>query len=117
VICQKPFCQKCGSRVNKLSLCLNHERYEIVEGKARVFGDPDNVQAQHVAGCLEQAGLHPFIYSRRYNPGADISPIFTWRQFGGHILGEIKVLIPFSEVLEAEKVLHSLGFEDVEKVR
>ena len=112
VICHTGFCAACGSRVSKLFLCNIHSRYEIMEGKARVFGSLDNVQAQYATRCLEHAGLHPFFYSRRYNPGPAVNPFFAWRLFGNHVIQELKVFVPFSEVQDAEKILVELKLFD-----
>ena len=109
VICSKPFCEKCGGDTNKIFLCDPHfAEYEIHEGMARVFGCTDNVQAQFVTTCLEQAGFHPFLYSRMFNPGADLVAIIGPRNFGRHPIVELKVLLPFSEVLKAKKTLGEL---------
>ncbi len=111
VICSKPFCKKCGKETIGIFLCDVHWPYEIQEGMARVFGCTDNVQAQHVTTCLEQAGYHPFLYSRDFNPGADLVSIFKiHRNYGNHPIVELKVLVPFSEVLSAEMTLKELGF-------
>jgi hypothetical protein len=115
VICSKPYCEKCGKETNAIFLCDPHWQYEILEGMARVFGTIDNVQAQYVTSCLEQAGYHPFLYSRRFNPGSGM--INTWakagiRNFGKHPIVELKVLVPFSEVLKSEKTLHELGIRE-----
>ena len=108
VMCLKPFCKECGMSVNKIFLCDLHSQYETYEGMARVFGCTDNLQAQHVTSCLEQAGLHPFLYSRSFNPGADISHIILYRVYGNHSIVELKVLVPFRELLKAEEVLKEL---------
>jgi hypothetical protein len=113
VICCKPYCEKCGKGTNGVFLCGSHCAYEVQEGMARVFGSIDNVQAQYATTCLEQAGYHPFLYSRRRNPGAGM--IEGWmrggiRNYGNHPIVEIKVLVPFSEVLKAEETLKELGF-------
>jgi hypothetical protein len=108
VMCLKPFCKECGMLVNKIFFCDTHSQYEMYEGMARVFGCTDNLQAQHITSCLEQAGLHPFLYSRRFNPNADISPIINYRLYGNHPIVETKVLVPFREVLNAEEVLKEL---------
>ena len=108
VMCFKPFCKECGMTVNKIFFCDFHSQYETYEGMARVYGCTDNLQAQFVTGCLEQSGLHPFLYSRRFNPGADISPIITYRLYGNHPIVELKVLGPFKELLNAEEVLRRL---------
>jgi hypothetical protein len=38
----------------------------------------------------------------------DLSPFLAFRQFGGYIPTEIKVLVPFAHVLRAEEVLRDL---------
>jgi len=108
VICGVPYCEECGREVGVVFLCAVHSQLEILEGMARVYGTTDNVQAQYVASCFEQAGLHPFPYSRRYNPGADVAPFMAYRQFGGYILEEIKILLPFNEVEKAQKIVSEL---------
>jgi len=115
VICSKPFCKSCGGENNRIFLCDTHWEYEIQEGMARVFGCIDNVQAQYVTTCLTQAGYHPFLYSRRFNPGAGM--INTWvkagiRNYGKHPIVELKVLVPFSEVLRAEKTIQELNIAE-----
>ncbi len=115
VICSKPFCKKCGALSEGVFLCEQHWRYEIQEGMARVYGCYDNVQAQYVTSCLTQAGYHPFLYSRMFNPGAgaygDIVKSGI-RNFGNHPIVELKVLVPFPEVLRAEKTLRELGIRE-----
>ncbi len=108
VICLKPFCKECGMLVNKIFFCDMHSQYEMYEGMSRVFGCTDNLQAQYITSCLEQASLHPFLYSRHFNPGADISPPLIYRVYGNHPIVELKVLVPFNEVLKAEEVLKEL---------
>jgi hypothetical protein len=115
VICGMPCCKKCGSESNRVFLCDAHWHYEIQEGMARVYGSIDNVQAQYVTQCLEQASLHPFQYSRMFNPGA--GAIDNWvragiRNFGNHPIVEQKVLVPFSEVIKAENTLRELDIRD-----
>jgi len=109
VICSTPFCKNCGGETDKIFLCDPHfAEYETHEGMARVFGCTDNVQAQFVTSCLEQAGYHPFLYSRMFNPGADLVTLTAPRNFGRHPIVELKVLLPFSEVLRAKKTLGEL---------
>jgi hypothetical protein len=109
VMCFKPFCKECGMLVNKIFFCDYHSQYEMYEGMARVYGCTENLHVQHITSCLEQAGLHPFFYSRRFNPGADISTNILYRVFGDHPIVELKVLVPFTEVLKAEEVLKELA--------
>lgn len=112
IICCVPYCARCGSRVNKLFLCGNHRGYEIYEGTARVFGISDDVMAQHVQTCLEQAGLHPLLFSRKASPisggGPDYTLFLASGEYDGHIVNEVKVMVPCQEVLKAERVLQDL---------
>jgi hypothetical protein len=112
VICSKPFCEECGGETDKIFLCDEHfAEYEITEGMARVFGCTDNVQAQFVTTCLEQAGFHPFLYSKIFNPGADLVAMMAPRNFGRYPIVELKVLLPFSEVLKAKQTLSELDLK------
>ena len=112
VICSKPFCKTCGGDANKIFFCDPHfAEYEIHEGMARVFGCTDNVQAQFATTCLEQAGFHPFLYTRMFNPGADLVAVTGPRNFGRHPIMELKVLVPFIEVLKAKKTLKQLDLK------
>ena len=116
VICSMPFCKKCGKGSEGIFLCDPHWGYEIQEGMARVFGTTDNVQAQHVATVLKQAGYHPFLYSRIFNPSADliaVAGIIRGFGVGNHPITEQRVFVPFAEVLRAQKTLHELGIEEV----
>jgi hypothetical protein len=113
VICSKPFCNKCGGDTNNVFLCNVHYEYEIFEGKVRVFGSMDNVRAQFASTCLKQAGYHPFLYSRKFNPVADQVAITAIRNFGNHPAIEQKVLVPFSEVLKAAKELKKHKFKEI----
>ena len=113
VICSKPFCGTCGADVNKIFLCNSHSDYEIVEGMARVFGSTDNVRTQFATTCLKQAGYHPFLYSRQFNPGADKVAVTAVRNFGNHPIVELKVLVPFFEVLKAIKELKKHKFKEI----
>ena len=116
IICCLPFCRKCGGRVNKLFLCSDHEDYEILEGRARVYGVSDEVTAHYAQDCLKKAGLHPFLYSRKASSDFIGRPDHTtFRASGdydGHIINEVKVLVPCQEVLKAEKLLRDLDFKE-----
>jgi hypothetical protein len=113
IICCIPYCARCASRVNKLYLCDKHEGYEIYEGMARVYGVSDEAAASYVGDCLDKKGLHPFIYSRKASPLSSSSSDYTnftaSGEYDGHIINEIKVMVPCGEVLAAEKVLRRLG--------
>ena len=115
VICRKPYCSECGKKSNGLFVCNEHWFYEIVEGMARVFGTIDNLQAQFVTTCLEQAGLHPFLYSMKANPGAGMVDQWykgTIRSIRSHPANELKVLVPFDEVTKAESTLRELNITE-----
>lgn len=112
IICATPFCGKCGSWANGLFLCAEHEDYEVYEGMARIYGTSNETLAQYARRCLEQAGLHPFLYSRKASPISIGGPSYTLfrasGEYDGHIINEMKVLVPCQEVTEAEQVLKDL---------
>ena len=116
VICRKAFCKKCGGRASGIFLCDEHYGYEIYEGMVRIFGSSDSAQTNYVKSCLEQAGFHPFIYSRKASPisigGADYTLFRASGEYHGRIINEIKVMVPANEVLEAEKIIEELDIED-----
>ena len=116
VICSKPFCKKCGKLSGGVFVCDPHWGYEIQEGMARVFGTTDNVEAQRVTTFLKQAGFHPFLYSRIFNPTADlvaVAGIVRGFGVGNHPIPEQRVFVPFGEVLRAQETLHELGIKGV----
>ena len=112
LICSEPYCSDCGGYVNKVFLCNEHSLYEIYEGFARIFGSSDTLQCEYFKSCLEQNSLHPFIFSRKASPmhlgGTDYSLFRASGDFDGHIINEIKVMVPCSEVLDAEKIITDL---------
>ncbi|MEJ2103889.1 MAG: hypothetical protein P8X47_04845 [Ignavibacteriaceae bacterium] len=79
---------------------------------ARVYGSSDFAQVNYIKSCLEQESLHPFIYSRKASPmhlgGTDYSLFRASGDFNGHIINEIKLMVPCSEVLDAEKIISEL---------
>ncbi len=115
VICAQAFCKNCGSITEEKFLCNEHEDYETFQNMARVYGSSDEVTIRYAAECLEQAGFHPFVYSRKASPlhlgGADYSLFRPAGDTSRHIVNEIKLLVPCGEALEAEKVLEDLDIE------
>jgi hypothetical protein len=113
VICAEPYCAACGGRVGRLFLCGAHDRYEILEGMARVYGGSDAVQIEFAKSCLSDAGLHPFVFSRKTSPislgGPDYTLFRASGDYEGHIVNEFKLMVPCAEVLEAERTLTELG--------
>jgi hypothetical protein len=111
VVCQTPLCGECERRVNNVFLCAKHSGYEIHQGMARVFGIDDFAQADYVRGCLEQAELHPLLYSRKARAvsvgGQDRSLCGDAGDCSGHIR-EFKVMVPCPELVKAEQVLRAL---------
>lgn len=116
IICCVPYCSRCGGIVNKHFLCGEHENCEIYEGKARVYGVSDEVTAHYAMECLKNGGMHPFLFSRKASPlslgGADYTSFNASGEYDGHIINEIKVLVPCQEVLKAEKLLRDLEFKE-----
>ena len=118
IICSLPCCSDCGGLVFNRFLCDHHSKYEIYEGTVRVYGVLDDLAAQYAKSCLEQAGLHPILYSRTQPKGG---PRFVYTlyeaagDYDGHIINEIKVMVPCQEVEEAEKVLISLNLKQSPK--
>ena len=112
VICADPYCNICGNHHKKVFLCEPHLKHEIYEGMAKVFGTSDEVEIQHLKSILEESGLHPFIYSRKSSPmhlgGTDYSLFRASGDFNGHIINEIKLMVPCGEVLEAEKLISEI---------
>jgi hypothetical protein len=109
VICAVLCCSECGKWCDDLFLCGEHEGYEIMEERARVYGSTDVLVTEYATRCLEQAGLHPFVFSRKAYRNMDIAPNFSYRQFGNHNAAELKILVPFSEVQAAETLLRDLA--------
>ncbi len=111
IICCLPFCNQCGANINKHFLCHTHSNYEIYQGMARVYGDLDDTNAQYVKSCLEQAGLHPFIYCKVQHKGGSRLVYSLYEANGdsaGHIVNEIKVMVPCQEIVTAEDTLREL---------
>ena len=116
IVCALPYCGDCGGSVNGLFLCNEHAGYEIYQGMARVYGTSDEAMIRYASTCLEQAGLHPFIYQRKASPisigGPGYSLFRASGEFDGHIINELKLMVPCQEVSEAEKVIRELKIEE-----
>ncbi len=111
-ICHQAYCKRCGLRVNSIFLCNEHSDYEIYEGMARVFGSSDEQQVNLYKSVLEENNLHPFIFQRKASPislgGGDYTLFRASGDPNGHIINEIKLMVPCSEVLQAEKIIDEL---------
>ena len=108
-ICHQAYCKRCGLRVSGIFLCNEHSSYEIYEGMARVFGSSDENQVNFYKSILEENKLHPFLFSRKASPlsmgGVDYSIFRASGDYNGHIINEIKIMVPCSELLLAEKII------------
>lgn len=115
IICALPYCETCGVKTNNHFLCNEHSDYEIYSGMARVFGTLDDTAAQFAKTCLEQAGIHSLLFCRHQPKGG---PRFAYTLFEaqgdylGHLVNEIKVMVPCQEVVKAEEILKSIKIED-----
>lgn len=111
-ICHQAYCKRCGLRVNSIFLCNEHSDYEIYEGMARVFGSSDEQQVNLYKSALEEDNLHPFIFQRKASPlsfgSGDYTIFQTSSDAGVHIINEIKLMVPCSEVLVAEKIIDEI---------
>ena len=112
VICCEPLCASCGTYVNEIFLCNEHSEYEIYEGMVRVYGSSDSMQVDYAKSCLEQNGLHPFIFSRKRTNlymGEISHPMFNASgELNGYLVNE-KLMIPFQELIRAEEILDELN--------
>jgi RNA polymerase subunit RPABC4/transcription elongation factor Spt4 len=112
LICLQPFCKKCGLVVNNVFLCDKHSNYEIIEGMGRIYGSNDFLELSYFKEILEKEELHPFLYSRKSSPislgGVDYSLFRASGEFDGHLINEIKLMVPLSEIIAAEKLLKPL---------
>jgi len=112
VICSFPFCENCGSNINDLFLCNEHEHYEIIQGMAKIFGTSDALQANYIMEILKQEELHPFLFDRKASAislgGTDYSLFRASGEYNGHLINELKILVPFQEILQAENFIKNL---------
>lgn len=113
VICTKPCCKNCGYADRDIFLCNEHDSIETYQGLAKVYGTVDEIQVHFIKQCLEDKGLHPFIFSKKSTAlqlGGLDQPIIDSAINPGKndVMNEIKLLIPFSEVMEARKTIDEL---------
>lgn len=116
LICEDPYCKSCGKFTGRKFLCDKHSDYEIYQGMAKVFGSNDHVHCNYLADMLKQEGIHALVYMRKTSPisvgGVDYSLFRASGEYNGHLINEIKVMVPFHQVLDAEKILDE--FEESE---
>ena len=111
IICCHAFCGKCGARENNRFLYNKHYHYEIYQGMARIYGSLDDTEIQYMKSCLELEGFHPVIFSRTQPKGGSRLLNNLYEANGdskGHIVNEIKLMVPSQEVIAAEEILRKL---------
>lgn len=117
LVCMKLCCKKCGLFVNNAFLCNEHSDYEVIEGMGRIYGSSDELELAFYKDTLEKEGLHPFIYSRKASPismgGVNYSLFRASGEYDGHLINELKLMVPLGEIINAEKILEQL-IEDSE---
>jgi hypothetical protein len=104
VICLQPYCGECGAYINNIFLCNDDNDYEIYEGMARIFGSNDASQVDFMKNCLEQAELHPYVYSRKASPIYQVSETNDL-----NLITELKLMVPLQEVIKAEEIIDELN--------
>ncbi len=114
VICAAPFCSTCGGRVQDLFLCHDHDTLRISEGMARVFRSGEATEAVSAKTALEEAGLHPRLFSRKASPisidGVDVNLFPAPGESGRHTVDAFTVMVPCQEFIAAEKKLREEEF-------
>ena len=115
LICSKVCCLDCGLEVNGSFLCNDHSGVEVYQSMGRVHGSSDSLEIDYTISILEEENIHPFKYSRKTSPislgGLDYSLFRASGEFNGHIINEIKIMVPLSEYLEAKKLIDDIRKE------
>ncbi|MDP3580853.1 MAG: hypothetical protein Q8S39_02890, partial [Ignavibacteria bacterium] len=97
--------------VNETFLCKEHEHYEILQSLAVIAVCKETYESEGLRNSLIGNGLHPFLFSGKNSPSVYLPAknSNTQNALDLAIYGsdEIKILVPFSEVLEAESILNS----------
>ncbi|MBI9072748.1 MAG: hypothetical protein JEY94_14195 [Melioribacteraceae bacterium] len=112
IICAKEFCPDCGQDVNDKFLCNEHSDLEIYQSMVRVYGSSDSVEIDYLVTLLNQEGFHPFRFDRKANPislgGVDYSLFRASGDYDGHIVNEIKLMVPLNEYLETKVTIEQI---------
>ena len=104
VICGDPFCGDCGGWADGTFFCARHAMYEVVDGLARIFRSRDSHLAYLASTSLEAAGFHPLLVGRSLPGRAALSHSVSREE-------PLAILVPFAEVLSAEKYLIGEGMD------
>lgn len=109
LVCGKICCPNCGLFVNQTYLCNEHSDIEVFQTMGRVYGSNDAVEIDYLTSILEEENFHPFKFNRKNNSlslgGSDFTLFRSAGEYTGHIINEIKILVPLNEYLEAKKVI------------
>lgn len=112
LICEKVCCSKCGLDVNGAFLCNEHSDVEIIQSMGRVFGTSDSLEIDFIMSVLEDENFHPFKFSRKTSPislgGTDYTLFRASGESSGHLINEIKIMVPLNEYLEVEKIIENI---------
>lgn len=112
VICCEPYCENCGSFVeNKVFLCIEHAGYEIIENYAKVLGSNDETEIEYAKSILEAEELHPIIYTKEKYRHIAVPTEYLIQTSGtssGDRVNQIKLMVPFQEVLKAAEILKGI---------
>ena len=112
IVCCLPFCGDCGKTSSNMFLCEEHQKYEIYEGMARVYGTNDQAGAQYIAECLRQQDIPAVAFSRVSSTvtfgGPDYTMFNAVGDYLGRIINEFKVMVPCQLVEDAERLLQEI---------
>ncbi|MBI5647388.1 MAG: DUF2007 domain-containing protein [Ignavibacteriae bacterium] len=112
IVCCTPFCGDCGKTSSNMFLCEEHQKYEIYEGMARVYGTNDEAGAHYIVECLKQQDIPAVAFSRVSSTltfgGPDYTMFNAVGDYMGRIINEFKVMVPCQLVEKAESLLEEI---------
>lgn len=113
LICGKFCCSNCGLDVNGSYLCNDHSGVEVIQSMGRVFGTSDSLEIDYTMSILEEENFHPFKFSRKTSPislgGTDYSLFRASGESSGHLINEIKIMVPLKEYLKAQELIAKIS--------
>jgi len=114
IVCAVALCAECGKRVNDHFLCNHHSTFFIYDGMVGVYGTGIVDRATAARRLLEDAGLHPVLFSARLVeelPDTDYSLI---KRGNDDEISPfpLQLTVPCEEVTRAETLVESLRSED-----
>jgi len=116
LICEKVCCSKCGVYVNENYLCDEHNNLEIYQQMVRVYGSSDAAEIGYLISMLVENKYHPIEFDRKTSPlsmgGIDYSLFRASGDSNGRLVNEIKILVPFSEFVDALELINKLLKEE-----